>query len=73
VMSPADDTRDVRGAPPPPQGDKSVRDKIREVWGSRSPSVDSDLSLPRPADPTPPPSRAAESSSASASSKTSAE
>jgi len=30
-MSPADDTRDVRGVLPPPLEDKSVREKVREV------------------------------------------
>ena len=66
VMSPADDTKNVRRAPPRQQGDKSARNKVCKVWGSKSPIlVDADLSLPRPADPTPPPPRAADSSSAS--------
>ena len=63
MESPADDS--VRGAPPPLPGEKLVRDKVREVWGSKSSSVDSNLFLPRPIGSTPLPSRNAESSSAS--------
>jgi len=61
VMSPANDSRDVRGAPPPLQGDKLVQGKVDVNGESRDPC----LSLPLPVDPTPPPSWGAGNSSAS--------
>ena len=53
------------GALLPPTGEKSVRDKVREVWGTKSLPEKSDWSLPRPMDPTPPPTGSASGSPAS--------